>query len=263
MIAALTKCPATIYPEFDHFPWQKLTRSIFIGQVSWRILVEDHQYTRYDYHNREYVKVKDTKKLLKLNIEDKKKTNGLKSIINKFILLQEEHEVKELLVYQNLALNSNYLFVEHNDVKRFFSLLPNNPEPLLALVISKALTYSTFWEEGGKKLTIATPEALLELWSGFGKIAHLLMATSMICSDKTARTIAVEIWIKGVSENIIHSDWIGSIIGEQKKIEFAPLKRLTDLIISNMNMLFISDQHNKALEKMLVESSYPKNSSKT
>jgi hypothetical protein len=71
----------------------------------------------------------------------------------------------------------------------------------------------------------------------------------MISSDKTVRTYAAELWIKGVTEKYIDSGLIGKIIGKHEQIELAPLKRFTDLVISNMFQ--ISKKHNKVLESLL------------
>lgn len=246
MTAAVTKAPATLYHELEAFSWQKFPRNYFNGQITWSVTVEDYYQSRYDYNKRKYVKVKDTRKDLKLDTPDKSKLNGLNRIINKFIPLQTE---PDLLIYHNLYFKADYLYVEYNDIRRYFSLLPNNPDPLLILIIKKSLKNSTFWEEGDKRLVIAALEALLDLSSNYGKIAYLFIATCMLCSDKTARAIAAEIWIKGVCENTINSEWIGNMIGEQEKVEFAPLKRFTDLLIDQMFLL--SDQHNRALEELL------------
>lgn len=71
----------------------------------------------------------------------------------------------------------------------------------------------------------------------------------MIASDKTVASYAAEIWIQGVRENNVNSELIGSILGKHQQIEFAPLKRLTDLIMGNM--LGISSRHNHQLEILL------------
>jgi hypothetical protein len=180
-------------------------------------------------------------------VEDKKPFSAIQHIISKWITPKNE---LRLVIYENLSLQAKYIMTEDNDAKRFLSLVPNNPEPILAFVLHKTLQYISFWEGGGKKMVIHTLEAMLDLWRSLGETAHLFVATCMLCSDKTVQALAAEIWIKGVNENSIYSEWIGSIIGEQEKIELAPLKRFTDLITSQMFML--SSQHNQALEIMLM-----------
>lgn len=77
----------------------------------------------------------------------------------------------------------------------------------------------------------------------------MFIASCMISSDKTVRTYAAELWIKGVSKKNIDSDAIGSIIGKHEQIDLAPLKRFTDLVVSNMFQ--VSKKHNNALESLL------------
>ena len=82
-------------------------------------------------------------------------------------------------------------------------------------------------------------------------MGHLLIATCMINIDKTIRSYAAELWIKGVNENTVQSDVIGEMIGIHEKIELAPLKRFTDVLLANMYQ--ISAKHNYALENLLTE----------
>lgn len=52
-----------------------------------------------------------------------------------------------------------------------------------------------------------------------------------------------------MEQGTIHSALLGEIIGKHEAIEFAPLKRLTDLLVNQMSQ--VSDRHNQALEEML------------
>lgn len=63
------------------------------------------------------------------------------------------------------------------------------------------------------------------------------------------RSYAAELWIKGVTGKYMDSAAIGHTIGKHEQIELAPLKRFTDLVISNMFQ--ISNKHNKELESLL------------
>src|SRR6185312_16825303 len=99
-----------------------------------------------------------------------------------------------------------------------------------------------FWEENDKKLVQKSLETLYTIWGNFGETAHLLVALSMLSSDKTIRSVSAEIWIKGVNEGTIDSSLLGEIIGKIEGVEYAPLKRFTDLIMGNM--FKISVHHN-------------------
>jgi hypothetical protein len=127
-------------------------------------------------------------------------------------------------------------------------LAPNNPEPLLAFVTSRCFAFSSFLSETEKRMVIETLKALHAIWKPFGEMAHLFIAASMICADKTAASYAAEIWIKGVQDKSIDSNLIGAILGKIERIEFAPFKRFTDLVMDMM--VGISPVHNKALQEM-------------
>ena len=71
----------------------------------------------------------------------------------------------------------------------------------------------------------------------------------MIASDKTVANYAAEIWMQAVQDHNDSSELIGTILGKHQQIEFAPLKRFTDLIMSTM--LGISPRHNYQLEILL------------
>lgn len=116
-------------------------------------------------------------------------------------------------------------------------------------VVDKSLKYPTFCEEGDKKLVIATLQTLHRIWRAFGNMAHLFLATCMLCSDKTSASFAAEIWLNGAPKGTVDSKLIGEIIGVHQRAEFAPIKRFTDLIMGQMFQ--VSKQHNIELEKLL------------
>jgi hypothetical protein len=71
----------------------------------------------------------------------------------------------------------------------------------------------------------------------------------MLSADKTVLNIAGELWLKAVSENNINSGEIGTIIGIHERIEFAPLKRFTDLVMQNL--FRVSTLHNNELQILI------------
>jgi hypothetical protein len=76
-------------------------------------------------------------------------------------------------------------------------------------------------------------------------MAHVFVATTMICSNKTSSGVAAEIWIEGVQHHSINSALLGKVLGKHYKVDYAPLKRLTDLM--QTRMFNISPIHNKDL----------------
>jgi hypothetical protein len=246
MTAALTKSPQKEYEEFNHFSYKKIARSFLSGQHPWKTYVEAYTYDRYDYANRKTVAVHDTRKILQIDSKITGKTQiGLNAIFKIFTSKSED----EKLMYEYLKIKDHYLSIEHNDIKRLLLLTPHNPEPILAQIANRCLKYPSFGEAGDTKLLINTLACLLEIWREFGEMAHLFVATCMLSSDKTVRFYAAAIWVEGVAKHTINSDLIGAILGKHESIEFAPLKRLIDLITSSM--MGVSQKHSFVLEKML------------
>ncbi|WP_207431523.1 DUF6493 family protein [Sabulibacter ruber] len=251
MVAGLTKSPLIKFPAFEDFPFTHLSRTVLTGQYTWRTSVEGYTYSAYDHQTKKMVKIPGVHKVLKLDLYQKplgKLESGFKSFVAKLLPLGKEKEEK-LFLYDYIKLKRGLPWNGHHDLKRLLYLVPNNPEPLLGQITARCLNYSTFSEENEKTVVRLTLETLLGMWRDMGAMAHLFLATSMLSSDKTVRAYAAEIWVNQVSQKDIDSGLLGEIIGIQERIEFAPLKRFTDLVISNMYQ--ISDQHNRALETLL------------
>jgi hypothetical protein len=245
LVAGVTKSSPNIDSQWVSF--SSLSDTYLNGEFGWDSLVEDYVWQQYDYKLRKNVDVPARRKIIRINFGDKqKKTSAFKTVLSKILLAQKEIEPS---VYDYTELKFEYISAEHNDIKRLLYLTPHQPEILLANVINKGLRHVDFSDENDKKLIIYTLETLLTLKYRHGTISNLFIASCMISSDKTIRTYAAELWIKGVTEESIDSGSIGKIIGKHEHIELAPLKRFTDLVISNMFQ--ISQKHNRALESLL------------
>lgn len=244
-VAALVKNPIAIDPAFKQI-YQRIAPDQLTGQCTWKTIVEEYTYDQYKWENGKYktIKVPDTRKVLRLSIKNKEE-GGIKKLFTKFFTKKKEAEP---LFHEWLTIRSKYVSAEANDIQRLLYLTPNNPEPLLAQVTRKCLESSTL-SESHKKMVNVTLQALHGLWKTPGEMAHLFIATCMICSDKTAASFAAEIWLNGVQTDTINSTLIGSIIGRHERVEFAPLKRFTDLVMNQL--LQISPLHNRELEKLL------------
>jgi len=245
LVAGVSKSSPDIDAEWILF--SSLSDTYLNGEFGWDSLVEDYVWQQYDYKLRKNVDVPARRKIIRINFGDKqKKTSAFKTVLSKILPAQKEIEPS---VYDYIELKFEYISAEHNDIKRLLYLNPHQPQILLAHIINKGLRYIDFSEENSKKLIIYTLETLLTLNYRHGTMSNLFIASCMISSDKTVRTYAAELWIKGVTEKHMDSDAIGKIIGKHEQIELAPLKRFTDLVISNMFQ--ISKKHNRALENLL------------
>jgi len=245
LVAGVSKSSPNIDTQLLSF--SNLSDAYLTGDFEWDSLIEHYIGKQYDYTLRKNIDVPSKRKTIRIDFGDKqKKTSVFKTALNKILLAQKEIEPS---IYDYTELKFEYISAEHNDIKRLLYLMPLQPDILIAHIINKGIRYTDFWSENDKKLITYTLETLLTLGYRQGTMSNLFIASCMISSDKTIRTYAAELWIKGVNETRIDSEAIGSIIGKHEQIELAPLKRFTDLVISNM--LQISKKHNRALERLL------------
>ncbi len=153
-------------------------------------------------------------------------------------------------LYQYFPGNDEPFRPNINDVKRLLGMLPNNPEPLIALLVADNLKYPIFWEEDARKRVIEMVDWVSDwVHKPYNEPIHLFLATSMLCGDKKIRLKVGELWKKGVALQLIDSNLLGKILGKIERKEFAPLKRFNDLA---QNHLFkISSLHNQALAQIV------------
>ncbi len=182
---------------------------------------------------------------------DEKDSYSYNETNNKSLGQIEKYNEKDFFLLKWLYLEKSHYLGSANDIPRTCSLIPKNLQPLLSQIESSCMRYSTFWEEEFKKLKLKTVNVLLENWIEGGEIAHLSIATGMICSDKTIREISAEIWIKGVDEDSINHTYLGQLIGKLAAIDYFPLKRMADLITASL--FKVSKQHNRKLEILIQE----------
>jgi hypothetical protein len=225
----------------------QLSEHYLKADFQWATLVEPYMRRDYNYEQRKYVETPAEHKVLRIQFGDKQRKQPIiKTLLQKLIPQQVNSDAS---MFDDMELNFKYNTAEHNDIKRLLYLNPHQPDLLLAQIINKSLVYSQFWEEADKKLVTKALDALLTINHPHAHISHLFIATCMLSSDKTVRTYAAELWVKGVTEATIQSAQIGEIIAKHEQVEFAPLKRFTDLLQSHMFQ--ISAIHNQALQLLL------------
>jgi len=248
MAASLAKAPKKTYDEFADFSYYAKPFSFYTGQTTWRSVDEEYTYNRYDYKLQKDVPVTDRRKFIHFDspVAKKDETSLVKKIFSKFAAKPKEEVA---LIYDFLTIKAQFFSIEHNDIKRILLMIPNNPEAFLPHIAKRCLHYPSLLSETDKKLIIAVLQILHEIWNELGEMAHFFVATCMLASDKTVAKIAAEIWIKATNENKIDHAMLGRIIGTHEKIEFAPLKRFTDLV--TQNMFKVSELHNKKLQQLI------------
>ncbi|PID68484.1 MAG: hypothetical protein CR989_05115, partial [Flavobacteriales bacterium] len=134
----------------------------------------------------------------------------------------------------------------HDDIKWLY-LLPNNPNPLLGQFVAVNFKKSKLPFTDTTRNMLNILKGLYEIWNrpDYGEATYLIIAIAFLCSDKTARELSAELWIKTNSENTINNNLLGKVLGRLEHQEYGTLKRFTDLIMSNM--FNISKKHNKNL----------------
>ncbi len=248
MTAALAKNPKKIHPEFENFNCNKKPFSLYTGQIVWRSVDEEYTYSSYDFKLQKDVPVTKRRKIIHFDFPED--TTSITGIVKKFLSKAVGGpKAESTFFYDFLNINAQYFSVEHNDIKRTLLMVPNNPEAFLQHIARRGLVHPNFWEENTKKMVTAAIQILYEIWNNPGEMAHFFVATSMLSSDKTIAKIAAEIWVKATNENKIDHALLGRIIGIHERIEFAPLKRFTDLV--TQNMFRVSELHNKKLQPVI------------
>ena len=90
---------------------------------------------------------------------------------------------------------------------------------------------------------------VIEIWGDYGSSNYLFIARTFIDMSKTTRQFSAELWHKATLEGTMNQQRLGEILGKLEHNEYAPLKRFTDLVVSNM--LNLSTLHNQGLHTLL------------
>jgi hypothetical protein len=251
LVAALTRGKQPANPQW--FAYSALDEQHLTGNYPWASRIELFTYKKWDYTTRKNIDTTARRSIIGLDfgIKGEAKPSIIKSWLTKILpgkVIPAKTDIAPS-VYNLTKLAHRFASAEDNDIMRFIYLNPNHPEVWLAQVIDKALHSPDLASETEKRMLIHTLEALIPLNINYGPMAHLLVASSMISSDKTIRAYAAELWIYSVNTGNISSHQIGDIIGRHQSVELSPFKRFTDL--TSANMFQVSRAHNQALLQLL------------
>jgi len=234
MIASLTKKEKRTYKAFEAFPWYKQPFSFYTGQHQWESVSEAFEAKDLDRKKMEVRTVTRYRTSMRVIEHPNTIKADSASLTNQPLIIGDYLRFKK------------YAGIHHNDFQRILLLTPNNPDPLLAGTLNTHLTWPQFWEEEDRKQATAAVQALHATMNGLGNMAHVFVATCMLSADKTIAHVAGEIWIAGVNNNNISSATLGEALGIHEKVEFAPIKRFTDLAMQQL--IRLSDKHNRELQ---------------
>lgn len=214
MTAGITRSPETVFSEFSNFGYDNIPEEFLIGNYSWKTI---------DNKKNSYYPVELNIVIPKYNLEKRKEPLFLEY----FVAGQ-----KEL-----------------SEIPALMWCFPNTPANALAKVIKHCLFYSGIAEVYERNLVLNTSQALYQIKKPLDKIGNLFLGTIFLDGDKTIRGTAAEIWLEHVSHQMMDNAELGKVIGLHEKLEWAPVKRLTDLM--QHHMLNVSKNHNIALEELI------------
>ncbi len=221
----------------------------YTGDFEWGPIHEKFTDKRYDYQKNRYVPFENERKevrIAKRAIPTTEKPGGLLGLFRRKVL--PGYKSVYYSVYADQVLKEQWLQGVDNDVPRFLSLAPNNPGSLIISIIERCCKYSPFISENDKRLVIKSLEYLLNIWKKYDGITQDYLGICMMCSDKTARTIAGEIWIAGCENDSVDQIRIGAAVAKMNAFDFSPLKRFTDLATT---IYSISALHKKRMNELL------------
>jgi hypothetical protein len=213
---------------------------------------EDYTYQKSDWTTGKYrIRTEHaTRKLIKIEIPSK--STPLETGISKIVSFFKKGRDKKVfeavpLIFEQMGIHFQNQVAGSQDIRRIYGLVPSNPEPLMAAVLKHSLSQNLLSGELDKRMVISHLQCVYEQQPRLGEMGHLYLSACFLCSDKTAATYAAEIWIQ--QHVSLDNQLLGKMLGTHQRIEFAPMKRLTDLLVAKMTG--VSTSCDAALEILL------------
>jgi hypothetical protein len=141
--------------------------------------------------------------------------------------------------------------IHKNDDEKFLLLSPYYVEPMLLNSIRVHNYDKSFPRANLLRHAENIIPLLMQLWqyNHISQIPYLYLACSIVDQNQTIRTLSIELWYKATTEGTMNHYLLGKTLGKLEHNEYAPLKRFTDLVVSDM--LNISPLHNQGLHTLL------------
>lgn len=135
-----------------------------------------------------------------------------------------------------------------SNIKGIMLATPNNWQTILAKIAWENIQFAS--DTIGKYMI-----SILEVYKQTLVKAYdmdiLYITLCMLQKDKTLRTYVGDLWVEMTELDLIDNAILGQTIGKFEAIEYAPLKRFTEIIQNNM--IGRSSHHNKELEILVNE----------
>ncbi|MGG5209855.1 DUF6493 family protein [Chryseobacterium sp. MIQD13] len=212
--AGITRSPEMVFEEFKDFGYDDIPKEFLTGNYNWKTI---------DSKKNSYYPVE-------LNIS-----------VPKYHLSKRPHQ---LFLEYFIAEQKNF-----SETPLFIWSFPNTLGNVFAKIIKDCLFYSGIAEVYERGLVLNTAQALHQMKKPLDAMGYLFLGTIFLDGDKVIRGTAAEIWLEHVSHKVMDNARLGQVIGLHEKLEWAPVKRFTDIV--QHQMLNVSKDHNLALEELL------------
>ncbi|MFN1217191.1 DUF6493 family protein [Chryseobacterium kwangjuense] len=214
MTAGITCSPGKVFEEFKDFGYDDIPEEFLSGIYNWKTI---------DSKKNSYYPVE-------LNID-----------VPKYHLKKRQHP---LFLEYFIAEQKHFA-----EIPSFMWSFPNTLGNVFAKIIKYCLFYSGLAEVYERNLVLSTAQALHQMKKPLDAMGLLFLGTIFLDGDKVIRGTAAEIWLEHVSHKAMDNAELGRVIGLHEKLEWAPIKRFTDIL--QHQMLNVSKDHNLALEQLL------------
>jgi len=209
------------YPDNPKYNILNRTQWHFTTKTSFHVRYNDYgyfsHYIKYQYPNQ--IRFKHKLTLLKSNFDSIFKYNSLKNISS-------------------------------SDIPYLLLCYPTMPHYIFDAIEYPNREYNYDTEPERVKYNLTMLQLLNDIWLiDNHEITYLFVARSLIDENKSIRTLASELWYKATTEGTMNHHLLGKTLGKLEHNEYAPLKRFTDLLVSDM--LNISPLHNQGLHTLL------------
>lgn len=169
--------------------------------------------------------------------------------LKRHLLYSQRPENNQIMAELPLAGTAADLFAapmlladDHSLAHQALALYPNNPELPLK-------NYFLMFSDINSPQTLSIFQKLMELGAVHGPALSLFTALSFFSERREIRQVAAAFWRASAEESLVDSARLGSYLGALVEHNWAPIKRLTDLI--ETEMLNVSPVHSRQLAETL------------
>lgn len=248
MVASLTRADRKQWDALADLSYYEKPFNNYTGRLKWASTMETYTLDWDDWKIGKKRGQQHTRKALIVEREYPKPEG---SIVGKlFSRLRPGKKDDPPMLYDFLRFRTEFGDSLSNDTRRILSLVPHNPEPVVAETIIHCLKRMGTEYENDRRTIVAVEQFLYETGLPPGEMTMVFLGTCLLHGDKTIINTAAELWLMAVSAGQLDNVRLGYVIAEHLRNEFAPLKRLTDVM--SQSLFKVSALHDRALS-VLVE----------